>query len=153
MAISNALMVEEVVEKGRMEEELAIARDLQTSMLPATCPAVEGFEIAAFSEAAREVGGDFYDFIPMSNGRLGIVIGDVTGKSVSGALVMAASRSVFRMLSQEGEGVGEIMALLKELGIDENTIVMFSSDNGPESYAYERVRRFEHRSMGPLRAN
>jgi len=109
VAIENAQMVEEVIEKERMEEELSIARDLQTSMLPATCPEIEGFEIAALSTQAREVGGDFFDFIEMSEERVGLVIGDVTGKSVSGALVMSASRSVFRMLSEAELNVGEIM--------------------------------------------
>jgi len=109
VAIENALMVEEVIEKERMEEELSIARDLQVSMLPAACPKIKGFEIAAYSVSAREVGGDFYDFIEMGENRVGMVVGDVTGKSVSGALVMSASRSVFRMLSEEQMGVGEIM--------------------------------------------
>ena len=109
VAIENARMIEEVIEKERMEEELSIARDLQTSMLPATCPNIKGFEIAAYSLSAMEVGGDFYDFIEMGEDEIGMVIGDVTGKSVSGALVMSASRSVFRMLSEEDLSVGEIM--------------------------------------------
>ena len=109
VAIENAQMVEEVIEKERMEEELSIARDLQVSMLPAECPTVAGFDIAAYSLSAREVGGDFYDFIEMGEDRAGFVIGDVTGKSVSGALVMSASRSVFRMLSEEELSVGESM--------------------------------------------
>jgi GAF domain-containing protein len=109
VAIQNARMVEEVVEKERMEEELSIARDLQISMLPAACPQIEGFQIAAVSLPAREVGGDFYDFIEMGEDKVGLLVGDVTGKSVSGALVMSSSRSVFRMLSEEELGVGEIM--------------------------------------------
>ena len=109
VAIENAILLEEVIEKERMEEELAIAQDLQTSMLPATCPEVPGFDIAAYSMSAKEVGGDFYDFIETGRKTLGIVVGDVTGKSVSGALVMSASRSIFRMLSEENIAVGEIM--------------------------------------------
>jgi serine phosphatase RsbU (regulator of sigma subunit) len=109
VAIENARMVDEVIEKERMEEELSIARDLQVSMLPAACPQIEGFEIAAFSVSAREVGGDFYDFIEMGEKKAGFVIGDVTGKSVSGALVMSASRSVFRMLSETELTVAESM--------------------------------------------
>jgi sigma-B regulation protein RsbU (phosphoserine phosphatase) len=109
VAIENARMVQEVIEKERMEEELSIARDLQVSMLPAECPHVAGFQIAAYSLAAREVGGDFYDFIDMGSDRLGLVIGDVTGKSVSGALVVSASRSVFRMLSEEEATLAERM--------------------------------------------
>lgn len=109
VAIENARLLEEVIEKERMEEELAIARDLQMSMLPGTHPEIGGFKIDAVSIQAREVGGDFYDFIEMGEEKVGLVIGDVTGKSVSGALVMSASRSVFRMLSQEDLTVGEIM--------------------------------------------
>jgi sigma-B regulation protein RsbU (phosphoserine phosphatase) len=109
VAIENARLFQENLEKQRMEEELAIARDMQTSMLPAACPKIDGFEIAALSIPAREVGGDFYDFVEMSDEKLGFVSGDVTGKSVSGALVMSASRSVFRMLSEEQLTVGEIM--------------------------------------------
>jgi sigma-B regulation protein RsbU (phosphoserine phosphatase) len=109
VAIESAMMLEEVIEKERMEEELTIAKDLQVSMLPAVTPQIEGFEIAAFSVSAREVGGDFYDFIDMGADKAGLVIGDVTGKSVSGALVMSASRSVFRMLSEEELSVSQSM--------------------------------------------
>ncbi len=109
VAIENARMIEEVIEKERMDEELSIARDLQVSMLPASCPQIERFEIAACSISAREVGGDFYDFIEMEDNKIGMIIGDVTGKSVSGALVMSASRSIFRMLSEEQLSVREIM--------------------------------------------
>ncbi len=109
VAIENARLFQENLEKQRMEKELAIGRELQMSMLPSVCPVLEGFEIAAFSMPAMEVGGDFYDFIEMGEKRAGIVVGDVTGKSVSGALVMSAARSVFRMLSEENLSVGEIM--------------------------------------------
>ena len=110
VAIENARLFQENLEKQRMEEELNIARDLQMSMLPAACPEVKGFHIAASSTPAREVGGDFYDFIEMDEGKIGLVVGDVTGKSVSGALVMSSSRSVFRMLSEEKLTVADIMA-------------------------------------------
>jgi len=109
VAIENARLFQENLEKQRMEEELNIARDLQVSMLPATCPQIKGFEIAASSTPAREVGGDFYDFIEMGEDKAGMVIADVTGKSVSGALVMSSSRSVFRMLSEEHLTVSESM--------------------------------------------
>ena len=66
-------------------------------------------DISAYSVSAMEVGGDFYDFIEMGEDKAGFVIGDVTGKSVSGALVMSASRSVFRMLSEEDLGVSDSM--------------------------------------------
>jgi len=109
VAIENARLFQENLEKQRMEEELAIGRELQMSMLPATCPEIENFDLAAFSVPAREVGGDFYDFIEISANKLGVVVGDVTGKSVSGALVMSASRSVFRMLGEDNLKVSESM--------------------------------------------
>jgi serine phosphatase RsbU (regulator of sigma subunit) len=112
VAIENARLFEENIEKSRMEEELKIAHNLQTSMLPDKAPTLEGASIVARSIPAREVGGDFYDFIEiMKDGtkRLGIVVGDVSGKAVSGALVMAASRSVFRVLTETHESVREVM--------------------------------------------
>lgn len=112
VAIENAKLFEENIQKSRMEEELKIAHDIQLSMLPDKAPMIEGLSIAARSIPAREVGGDFYDFIEiMENGSktLGIVVGDVSGKAVSGALVMAASRSIFRVLTETHESVGAVM--------------------------------------------
>jgi serine phosphatase RsbU (regulator of sigma subunit) len=112
VAIENARLFQENIEKSRMEEELKIAHNLQTSMLPDKAPTIEGFSIVARSIPAREVGGDFYDFIEITDDgakRLGIVVGDVSGKAVSGALVMAASRSIFRVLTESNESVEEVM--------------------------------------------
>jgi len=112
VAIENAKLFEENIQKSRMEEELKIAHNIQLSMLPDKAPTVEGFSIAARSISAREVGGDFYDFIEIRENeakRLGIVVGDVSGKAVSGALVMAASRSVFRVLTETHETVEGVM--------------------------------------------
>jgi serine phosphatase RsbU (regulator of sigma subunit)/CHASE2 domain-containing sensor protein len=108
-ALEHSRLFKEALVKLRMEEDLSMARDVQMSMLPATCPVIEGYQIAASSTPAREVGGDFYDFIVMGKDKTGIVIGDVTGKSVSGALVMSASRTVFRILTEEQMTVAESM--------------------------------------------
>ncbi len=115
VAIENARLFEENLEKGRMEEELKIAHDIQTSMLPEKAPEIEGFKIAAKSISAREVGGDFFDFIEIKSSerddRLAIVIGDVSGKGVSAGLVMAASRSTYRVLSAQHPSVEKVMSL------------------------------------------
>lgn len=115
VAIENARLFEENLEKTRMEEELNIARDLQVSMLPEQAPKIAGVSIAANSIQAREVGGDFYDFIEIDGDGAGeqvaIVVGDVSGKAVSGALVMAASRSVFRALTETHASVEEVMTI------------------------------------------
>jgi serine phosphatase RsbU (regulator of sigma subunit)/CHASE2 domain-containing sensor protein len=109
VGIEYSRLFKEFLVKLRMEEDLTSAHDLQMSMLPASCPVVEGYQIAASSTPAREVGGDFFDFFKMEGGKVGLIIGDVTGKSVSGALIMSAARSVFRMLSEEQLSVGETM--------------------------------------------
>ncbi|MBM4338425.1 MAG: GAF domain-containing protein [Deltaproteobacteria bacterium] len=112
VAIENAKLMEENIQKSRMEEELKIAHDIQLSMLPDKAPVVEGLSIVARSIPAREVGGDFYDFIEITDDgskRLGIVVGDVSGKAVSGALVMAASRSIFRVLTETHQSVEDVM--------------------------------------------
>ena len=112
VALENVKLFEENLEKTRMEEELKIAHDIQVSMLPDQSPHIEGYSIAASSYPAREVGGDFYDFIKIGKDdskKLGIIVGDVSGKSVSGALVMAASRSIFRVLADSEVSVSDMM--------------------------------------------
>ncbi|MFC1844351.1 SpoIIE family protein phosphatase [Thermodesulfobacteriota bacterium] len=112
VALENARLFEENIEKTRMEEELKIAHDIQISMLPEQSPDIAGYSIAASSFSAREVGGDFYDFIEMGQDdekKLGIIVGDVSGKAVSGALVMAASRSIFRVLADAKASVRDMV--------------------------------------------
>ena len=109
VGIEYSRLFKEFLVKLRMEEDLTSAHEVQMSMLPASCPEIEGYQIAASSTPAREVGGDFFDFFKIGERKVGLIIGDVTGKSVSGALIMAASRSVFRMLSEEELSVGETM--------------------------------------------
>ena len=113
IALENAKLFQEHLEKGRLDQELKIAHDIQVSMLPERAPEIEGFRIVARSIPAREVGGDFYDFIEIrgdgSVDKLGIVIGDVSGKGVSGALLMAASRSIYRVLAEAHSSVEEVM--------------------------------------------
>lgn len=86
--------------RQRFEQELEVARLIQQNFLPKQLPDLDGWEIAALYRPAREVGGDFYDVIPLTDGRLGFVIGDVTDKGVPAALVMAATRSVLRASAQ-----------------------------------------------------
>jgi|AGTN01.2.fsa_nt_gi Serine phosphatase RsbU, regulator of sigma subunit len=83
-------------ELERKKAELNIARDIQGSFLPDSIPALKGLDIAAACIPANEVGGDFYDFIPIEGDRTGIVIADVSGKSVSGALFMTLARADLR---------------------------------------------------------
>ena len=82
------------------EQELRLARSIQRASLPEEVPDLEGWQISPFYQPAREVGGDFYDFIEIDDERLGIVLGDATGKGVPAALVMASTRSMLRAVAQ-----------------------------------------------------
>ena len=93
--IENARLYAVAVEKGRMERELQVAHDLQASLLPRSMPVISGWDIAAMWLPAREVAGDFYDFVTAGR-RLGIVIGDVCDKGMPAALFMALSRTILR---------------------------------------------------------
>lgn len=96
VAIENARLYEVAVDKGRLERELQVAREVQTTLLPRQMPRLPGWEFAALWQPAREVAGDFYDFIYTEAGQLGIVIADVTDKGMPAALFMALARSTVR---------------------------------------------------------
>jgi sigma-B regulation protein RsbU (phosphoserine phosphatase) len=96
IAIDNARLYEVAVEKGRLERELQVAREVQASFLPQETPQVPGWEFVACWQPAREVSGDYYDFIQIDGGRLGLVIADVVGKGMPAALFMVLTRSIVR---------------------------------------------------------
>jgi sigma-B regulation protein RsbU (phosphoserine phosphatase) len=80
-----------------LEYELNIARDIQKTLLPKTIPTISGFDMEGYYRPAKEVGGDYYDFIPLDRDRIGIVVADVSGKGIPGSMVMTQVRSVLRM--------------------------------------------------------
>jgi serine phosphatase RsbU (regulator of sigma subunit)/predicted ester cyclase len=94
---------QERIERERIEQELRVARSIQQASLPESVPELEGWQITPFYQPAREVGGDFYDFFELPEGRLGLVVGDATGKGVSAALMMASARSMLRAVAQGTE--------------------------------------------------
>jgi serine phosphatase RsbU (regulator of sigma subunit)/predicted ester cyclase len=93
----------ERIERERVEQELQVARRIQQASLPKEVPALEGWQITPFYQPAREVGGDFYDFHLLSEGRLGVVVGDATGKGVPAALVMATTCGMLQAISEASE--------------------------------------------------
>lgn len=95
--------------RERIEQELRIARIIQQTLLPQELPQLSGWQLGAYYQPARAVGGDFYDFIALEDGRLGLVIGDVTDKGVPAALVMATTRSILRTSAQRGDSPGEVL--------------------------------------------
>ncbi|RPI25470.1 MAG: hypothetical protein EHM70_20025, partial [Chloroflexota bacterium] len=95
--------------RERIENELRVARLIQQTLLPKELPNLPGWQLAAFYQPARAVGGDFYDFIQLPDGRLGLVVGDVTDKGVPAALVMATTRSVLRSAAEQFSSPGEVL--------------------------------------------
>ena len=96
----------EARERERIEYEMRIARLIQQTLLPRELPPLPGWNVAAHYQPARAVGGDFYDFLRFADGRLGVIIGDVTDKGVPAALVMATTRSVLRSAAQSAASPG-----------------------------------------------
>jgi len=95
-------------ERERIEQELRVARLIQHTLLPKSLPELEGHQIAVHYQPAREVGGDFYDFLWLPDGRLGLIVGDVSGKGVPAAIVMAITRTMLRSAYHLGSP-GEIL--------------------------------------------
>ncbi len=100
----------EVTARERIEQELRVARQIQLSLLPKDVPHLPGWRVAAYYQPARAVGGDLYDFHLLSDGRLGLVSGDVTDKGVPAALMMATTRAVLRAASDSLASPGEVLA-------------------------------------------
>jgi serine phosphatase RsbU (regulator of sigma subunit)/anti-sigma regulatory factor (Ser/Thr protein kinase) len=104
----------EAMTRQRYEQELEVARLIQSHFLPKVLPDLPGWQIAACYQPAREVGGDFYDVIPLPDGRFGFVVGDVTDKGVPAALVMSATRSLLRAAAQRLVEPGEVLERANE---------------------------------------
>ncbi len=110
--ILNFLLALELADKLIAKDELEVAREIQLSLLPHQTAPVSGFEMTAFSDAAKSVGGDYYDFIPLADGSALVVIGDVSGKGISAALYMVKVQTMLQMHAKE---TGEPCALLDRL--------------------------------------
>lgn len=100
---------EEALERQRIEQELRVARLIQQLLLPKELPVLAGWDVDAYYQPARAVGGDFYDFYAFPDGRMGFVIGDVTDKGVPAALVMATTRTLLRSAAEQLESPGKIL--------------------------------------------
>jgi serine phosphatase RsbU (regulator of sigma subunit)/predicted ester cyclase len=109
-------LAQEVRERERIEQDLRVARTIQQSSLPKEVPELEGWQISPFYRPAREVGGDFYDFHLLSEGRLGVVVGDATGKGVPAALVMSTTCGMLQLAARalDSPSPGEVLAQVNE---------------------------------------
>jgi serine phosphatase RsbU (regulator of sigma subunit) len=100
LALDNARLFEERLEKERLERELAIAREVQQKLLPQRLPTIPGLSVAASSVPAQEVGGDYFDFIELDDHRTGFIVADVSGKGTSAAFYMAELQGIFKSVSR-----------------------------------------------------
>jgi len=107
---------QERIERERIEQELRVARRIQQASLPEEVPELQGWEISPHYRPAREVGGDFYDFHLLSEGRVGLVVGDATGKGVPAALVMATTCGMLQLAAQalDSSSPGEVLERVNE---------------------------------------
>jgi serine phosphatase RsbU (regulator of sigma subunit) len=106
---------QERIERERVEQDLRVARSIQQASLPKDVPTLEGWQISPYYQPAREVGGDFYDFHLLSEGHVGLVVGDATGKGVPAALVMSSTRSMLRALARASNSPGEVLEQVNDL--------------------------------------
>jgi serine phosphatase RsbU (regulator of sigma subunit)/anti-sigma regulatory factor (Ser/Thr protein kinase) len=105
----------EARERERLEQEMRVASLIQQTLLPREVPDLEEYEVAAYYQPAREVGGDFYDFVYFDDGRVAIIVGDVTDKGVPAALVMATTRTLLRAAAERLETPGRVLERVNEL--------------------------------------
>jgi sigma-B regulation protein RsbU (phosphoserine phosphatase) len=119
MAMENSRLMREVALQERLERELEVGRDIQASFLPQSYPQADGWQVHAFWQAARQVGGDFYDFIELAPGengpRWGVVIADVADKGVPAALFMALSRTLLRTVAIARVNPGSTLGRVNDL--------------------------------------
>lgn len=120
IAIHNARRFQtERAERAAMDRDAQEARVIQQALLPKSSPYIPGFAISGLSVPARAVGGDWYDFIPFSDGRWGIVLADVSGKGTAAALLMSATRGMLRSLAEACCSPGEVLTRLNKLLVDD----------------------------------
>jgi len=115
-AIENARMFQrERMEKERMRKELNEARQIQLGLFPGQSPGLPGFVVSGLCLPCQEVGGDWYDYIPLHDGRLAVVLADVSGKGMGAALLMSSTRTVLRLVAETGPPPGEVLSRVNSI--------------------------------------
>jgi len=125
LAIHNDRLQQQTVERGRMDRELQLAREIQRSFLPETLPVLPGWDLAALWRTAREVGGDFYDVFELPNQRLGLVIADAADKGLPAALFMTLVRTLLRATVREIDSPAAVLERVNEVLVPDARQGMF----------------------------
>ena len=115
----------EAAERERVQQEMRVARLIQQTLLPQELPTLDDWGVSAYYQPARAVGGDFYDFIYLSDGKVGFIVADVTDKGVPAALVMATTRSLLRAAAERLESPGAVLARTNDVLVKEIPPRMF----------------------------
>jgi anti-anti-sigma factor len=116
---------ENVVEQERLQKEMQVAQEIQHSLLPRKVPDISGYDIGSLYRAAKEVGGDYYDFVHVDEGTVGVVVADVSGKGVPGSLVMTMIRTALRMEARGNHSAAEVMARMNDFVTEDMKKGMF----------------------------
>jgi sigma-B regulation protein RsbU (phosphoserine phosphatase) len=112
IALENARLHLQALEQERLEREMTLAADIQKRLLPKGSPNIAGYDVLGWNRPARQVGGDYYDFLPLAEGRVGVIVGDVSGKGIPAALLVSTLHSSARLLLDRIEVGPELLAKL-----------------------------------------
>lgn len=137
IAVTTSRLYRESIEKQRLEEEMNFARAIQRDLLPKTFPAGEGFHFSAYSESAREVGGDYFDFLSTSSGTHGVVLADVSGKGMPAALLASQIQAAMRSEIRHTDQLSRILANVNEMVVNATSMdkfcTLFFADFDPQT--------------------
>jgi sigma-B regulation protein RsbU (phosphoserine phosphatase) len=127
VAIERAALQRQLVERRAIDEELAIGRRIQLSLMPRRFPAIDGWQVASAYEPAREVGGDFYDVFRLRDRGdcIGLVVADVTGKGIPAAILMADARGLIHAAADQSDGPADTLARVNRILVDERASGLF----------------------------
>ncbi len=114
-----------MVQQKQMQKEIQVAQEIQHMLLPVSFPEVQGYDISTYYESAKEVGGDLFDFIPVDEDTVGIVVADVSGKGVPGSLVMTMIRTALRLEARGNKNPGDVLARVNDFVVDDMRKGMF----------------------------
>ncbi len=114
-----------LAEQERFQKEMQLAQEIQQTLLPTQIPEIEGYKIASYYEAARQVGGDYYDFVEVDKDSLGIVVADVSGKGIPGSLIMTMIRTALRTEARGVKSASEVLARLNDFVVKDMKKGMF----------------------------
>lgn len=116
---------ENLAEQERLQKEMQVAQEIQHTLLPDVFPEIEGYEIASYYEAAKEVGGDYFDFVEVDQDTLGIVVADVSGKGVPGSLVMTMIRTALRTEARGNKNAADVLSRVNDFVMNDMKRGMF----------------------------